>query len=135
MVTHQWWNYNDVRSKIVIIGVRSKIRIIICICFLSFVVELPTHGGPSCSFYLSPICVVPMVPILISTPRVLVKTNGWGICLALNNWSSACEFSRVPPAGLWRCVDLSSVDMCNSISECHNVYYNAVINESIIGLG
>jgi hypothetical protein len=58
------WNYIDVRSKILII---------ICISFPSFIVELPTLGASPCSFYLSPICMVPMVPILISTTQVLVK--------------------------------------------------------------
>jgi hypothetical protein len=52
------------------VEVRSKIQIILLI---SFIADLLTHGGPPCSFYLTPICVVPMVPILVSSPRVLVK--------------------------------------------------------------
>jgi hypothetical protein len=32
-----------------------------------------THGGPPYSFSLSPVAVVPMVPNLVSSPRVLGK--------------------------------------------------------------
>jgi hypothetical protein len=56
-----------------IVDVRSKIRIIVLITFLSFIANLPTHGGLPCSFYLTLICMVPMVPILVSSSRVLVK--------------------------------------------------------------
>jgi hypothetical protein len=55
------------------VEVRSKIQIILLITFISFIADLLTHGDPPCSFYLTPICVVPMVAILVSSPRVLVK--------------------------------------------------------------
>jgi hypothetical protein len=51
-----------------IVGVRMEIRIILLIIIHYFVADLPTHGGPPCLFYPSPICVVPIVPILISSP-------------------------------------------------------------------
>jgi hypothetical protein len=41
-----------------IVDVRSKIQIILLITFLSFIADLLTHGGPPCSFYPIPICVV-----------------------------------------------------------------------------
>jgi hypothetical protein len=47
-----------------IVGVRSKIQKIL--------VDLPTHAVPPCSFYLSAICVVPMVPILVSSYNTLI---------------------------------------------------------------
>jgi hypothetical protein len=56
-----------------IVEVRSKIQIILLITFLSFIANFLTHGGPPCLFYPTSICVVPMVPIHISSPRVLVK--------------------------------------------------------------
>jgi hypothetical protein len=43
--------------------------------FLTFVVDLSTHGSPPCLFYSSQICKAPMVPILIGTPRVLLKCS------------------------------------------------------------
>jgi hypothetical protein len=92
-----------------IVGVRSKIQKILA--------DLPTHAGPLCSFYLSQICVVPIVPILVSSPQVFVKWIFQVLCLVWNNWPITCEFS---------------VDRCTSIAECHQVYYNAVLNESII---
>jgi hypothetical protein len=41
--------------------------------FLTFVVDLPTHGSPPCLFYSSQISMAPMVLILINTPRVFLK--------------------------------------------------------------
>jgi hypothetical protein len=51
-----------------IVGVINKIQIILLSSFLSFLADLPTHVDTSCSFYPSQICVVPMVPILVSSP-------------------------------------------------------------------
>jgi hypothetical protein len=43
--------------------------------FLTFVVDLPTHGSPPCLFYSSQICMAPMALILVSTPRVLLMCS------------------------------------------------------------
>jgi hypothetical protein len=96
-----------------IVGVRSKIQKIFA--------DLPTNAGPPCSFYLSPICVVLMVPILISSPRVLVECS---------------VFSRTIGRVLVNSAECHQhdydVDRCTSIVEGHQVYYNVVSNESII---
>jgi hypothetical protein len=49
------------------------LNIIIYYFFLTFVADLPTHGSPPYLFFLSQICVTPMVLILINTPRVFFK--------------------------------------------------------------
>jgi hypothetical protein len=41
--------------------------------FFTFVADLLTHDSPPCLFYPSPFCVVPMIPIFVSSPRVLLK--------------------------------------------------------------
>jgi hypothetical protein len=51
-----------------IVGVRMEIRIILLIIIHYFIADLLTHDVPPCLFYPSPICVVPMVPILFSSP-------------------------------------------------------------------
>jgi hypothetical protein len=56
-----------------IVGVRIKIQKILA--------DLLTHAAPPCLFYSSPICVVPMVPILVSSPWVLVKWICQVLCL------------------------------------------------------
>jgi hypothetical protein len=58
-----------------IVGIRIEIRIILFIIIHYFITDLPTHGGPPCLFYLSLICVIPMVPILVSSLRVLLKCS------------------------------------------------------------
>jgi hypothetical protein len=58
-----------------IVGVRMDIRIILLIIIHYLIADLPTHGSPTCLFYSSPICVVPMIPILFSSPRVLLKCS------------------------------------------------------------
>jgi hypothetical protein len=43
--------------------------------FLTFVVDLLTHGSPLCLFYSSQICMALMVLILVNTSRVLLKCS------------------------------------------------------------
>jgi hypothetical protein len=55
-----------------IVGVRTKIQKILT--------DLPIHATPPCLLYSSPICVVPMVPILVSSPECLSSefaSNSW----------------------------------------------------------
>jgi hypothetical protein len=100
-----------------IVGVRSKIQKIL--------VDLLTHAGPTCSFYPSPICVVPMIPSLVSSPPVVVSE--FGECSVLSE-----IIVRVSENSVECCQHDYDVDMCISIAECHQVYYNAVLNGSII---
>jgi hypothetical protein len=50
-----------------------RIFVIPAILAINYLAYLLTHICPPCSFYLSPICVVSMVTILVRTPRVGVK--------------------------------------------------------------
>jgi hypothetical protein len=65
---------SDVLNYVVflIVGVRSKIRKILA--------DLPFHATSPCLLYSSPVCVVPMVPILVSCPECLsgeFASNSW----------------------------------------------------------
>jgi hypothetical protein len=56
-----------------------------------------TQGSPPCAFSLSPVGVIPLIPKLISSPRVLGKWSCRELYFVWKNWPSACEFSRVAP--------------------------------------